>query len=430
MHQGIRCAGCSMDPLRGDRFKCSVCKDYDLCEWCYDEKATVHPNHRFHVQKAVRPAPKPAPHVPSVVVRPVPAAGPVAVPAVTAFPDVEAMDANARVQWQMAQLMATMGTVETRANDATNDTDAVSTANTVTPVAEITGVAWLRAPTPCSLCLAVGKSEERQGVICFRRRKHGHSGCGKGVCWSCMATGSREALGMVRTTKDEFESLEDGAWWLHEACMVGSDLRDYFGGEKELASARAAADAMHAVLEAAPAKATTDSDPLESMREKLRSSSVKELKSFIARHNASHSGCVEKSELLSKAIEVAEAHPCGPGVSGPAWMPAGMACRLCTKVPTCGGVICRRRRPDGSVGGCGEGVCWRCMKRAPREKFGKVRTTKEEFESLKEDAWWMHEACFEGNDYQDYFNESESEADKVRRKTLRKRRLGRHSSSE
>ena len=59
-------------------------------------------------------------------------------------------------------------------------------------------------------------------------------------------------------------------------------------------------------------------------------------------------------------------------MSGPAWMPAGMACRLCTKVPTCGGVICRRRRPDGSVGGCGEGVCWRCMKRAPREKFGKV----------------------------------------------------------
>ena len=33
----------------------------------------------------------------------------------------------------------------------------------------------------------------------------------KGVCWVCMEQLPRSKLGMVRTSKDEFESLEDEA---------------------------------------------------------------------------------------------------------------------------------------------------------------------------------------------------------------------------
>jgi len=239
----------------------------------------------------------------------------------------------------------------------------------------------------------------------------------------------RSKLGMVRTSREEFESLDDDAWWMHEKCMSGADLRDYFGGEKELQAARAAADEAD-VQEASPKAAEKTKkevvDPKEAAKEKVRAMSVKELKAYLVRHNVPHAHCVEKSELLALALEAATNAP--PEIpDGPAWMPVGMVCRLCTK-PTAkelAGIICRRKRADGSYGGCGEGICWRCMKRAPRESFGKVRTTKEEYESLGEDAWWMHEMCFDmGDDYKDYFGESEPEEDFRKRKELRKRRLG------
>merc|ERR1719498_1221838 len=107
-------------------------------------------------------------------------------------------------------------------------------------------------------------------------------------------------------------------------------------------------------------------------------------------------------------------------------MESGSACRLCAKTvkDDKSGIICRRKRSDGTVVGCGDEVCWRCMKRAPRESFGKVRTTKEEFESLGEDAWWMHEFCLEDEDYEDYYGEPEPEEDKRKRQELRRKRLG------
>jgi len=210
---------------------------------------------------------------------------------------------------------------------------------------------------------------------------------------------------MVRTTAEEFDSLEDSAWWMHEKCMEPADLRAYYGGEKELARARAAADEAEAELPAASPAAPSRPAP-ESM---VQAMSVKNLKDYLTRHGVSHEECVEKSDLQAKALEVARKNP-AEAAAGPAWMPNGTACRLCTKpVKEHGGVICRRRRSDGRVDGCGEGVCWRCMKRAPRESFGQVRTTKEEFESLEEEAWWMHEACFDDGDYKDYFGESEPE---------------------
>lgn len=248
------------------------------------------------------------------------------------------------------------------------------------------------------------------GVVCRRVRKKGMvTGCGMGVCWACMASRPRAELGMVRTTREEFESLKEDAWWMHERCMEHADLKAYFGGEKELALARANADKAEASGDKGKAK---EKDPADAQRELVQKMSVKELKAYLDRHGISHAECVEKQDLLAKALEAADSAP--PEPSGPAWMANGAVCRLCTKpAKEFGGIICRRRRKDGRVAGCGESVCWRCMKRAPRESFGKVRCTKEEFESLEQEAWWMHEACFEDGDYKDYFGESEPEEDKA-----------------
>ena len=34
VHHGIVCDGCQQTPLQGRRFKCKVCRDYDLCQTC------------------------------------------------------------------------------------------------------------------------------------------------------------------------------------------------------------------------------------------------------------------------------------------------------------------------------------------------------------------------------------------------------------
>jgi len=45
VHTGVRCDGCDCEPIRGVRFKCSVCANYDLCQKC--EAKNVHPEHPF-----------------------------------------------------------------------------------------------------------------------------------------------------------------------------------------------------------------------------------------------------------------------------------------------------------------------------------------------------------------------------------------------
>ena len=35
MHQGIRCDGCGQNPIRGPRWKCERCADFDLCDVCH-----------------------------------------------------------------------------------------------------------------------------------------------------------------------------------------------------------------------------------------------------------------------------------------------------------------------------------------------------------------------------------------------------------
>jgi len=43
VHRGVLCDGCGVTPIRGIRYKCAVCPDYDLCAGC--EGKNVHPDH-------------------------------------------------------------------------------------------------------------------------------------------------------------------------------------------------------------------------------------------------------------------------------------------------------------------------------------------------------------------------------------------------
>lgn len=42
VHGGITCDGCNKGPIRGLRFKCKHCPDYDLCAECFTNKTSVH----------------------------------------------------------------------------------------------------------------------------------------------------------------------------------------------------------------------------------------------------------------------------------------------------------------------------------------------------------------------------------------------------
>lgn len=46
IHFGIACNGCGVSPILGCRYKCSVCKDYDLCEEC-EKKLSEEHGHPF-----------------------------------------------------------------------------------------------------------------------------------------------------------------------------------------------------------------------------------------------------------------------------------------------------------------------------------------------------------------------------------------------
>ena len=47
IHFHILCDGCKMNPLRGNRYKCKTCKDFDFCEECYLKNKESH-GHEFY----------------------------------------------------------------------------------------------------------------------------------------------------------------------------------------------------------------------------------------------------------------------------------------------------------------------------------------------------------------------------------------------
>ena len=48
IHFGFSCDGCKMNPIRGNRYKCKGCEDFDYCETCYQKNKETH-NHEFKV---------------------------------------------------------------------------------------------------------------------------------------------------------------------------------------------------------------------------------------------------------------------------------------------------------------------------------------------------------------------------------------------
>ena len=42
IHHGVVCDGCAASPIRGLRFKCGTCSDYDLCRTCYRQRQDIH----------------------------------------------------------------------------------------------------------------------------------------------------------------------------------------------------------------------------------------------------------------------------------------------------------------------------------------------------------------------------------------------------
>lgn len=49
IHPHVVCDGCEQDPLTGRRYKCSDCRDFDLCESCYKKRDRLHPGHSFKI---------------------------------------------------------------------------------------------------------------------------------------------------------------------------------------------------------------------------------------------------------------------------------------------------------------------------------------------------------------------------------------------
>ena len=124
---------------------------------------------------------------------------------------------------------------------------------------------WRSSCASGTLCGSVGSEKGPHGVVCLRKRKTGVAGCGKGVCfvWGlgflrksmefalisshfmaylvgqrrltevCMDKAPQASFGMVRTTKEEFESLEKSAWWMHEARL---DRRPFYASFQGLFS--------------------------------------------------------------------------------------------------------------------------------------------------------------------------------------------------
>ncbi|CAD7929817.1 unnamed protein product [Amoebophrya sp. A25] len=101
------------------------------------------------------------------------------------------------------------------------------------------------------------------------------------------------------------------------------------------------------------------------------------------------------------------------------WMEESEKCDECGKqVVFHGGIICgrkmktntnRSRAPNSRLrGGCGRMVCWRCLRTGER---GPLKTTKQEFEDLGEEAWWMHHRCMSLNDERAYYGEPEVPGD-------------------
>ena len=52
IHRGVVCDGCERNPMIGERYKCNVCEDFDLCGDCKDHRGTLH--HADHSLRRIK----------------------------------------------------------------------------------------------------------------------------------------------------------------------------------------------------------------------------------------------------------------------------------------------------------------------------------------------------------------------------------------
>jgi hypothetical protein len=49
-HTSVQCDGCNVNPIIGVRYKCSICKDFDFCQECEENKN--HPHAFLKIKKS------------------------------------------------------------------------------------------------------------------------------------------------------------------------------------------------------------------------------------------------------------------------------------------------------------------------------------------------------------------------------------------
>ena len=55
VHRGKFCDSCNREHFPGTRYHCTVCPDYDLCQWCMDASQTTPPHSQSHNMDAIQP---------------------------------------------------------------------------------------------------------------------------------------------------------------------------------------------------------------------------------------------------------------------------------------------------------------------------------------------------------------------------------------
>ena len=48
IHYGVKCIGCESFPIKGCRYKCAICNNFNFCEEC-EKKLSKNHNHPFYI---------------------------------------------------------------------------------------------------------------------------------------------------------------------------------------------------------------------------------------------------------------------------------------------------------------------------------------------------------------------------------------------
>ena len=71
-HVGVRCDVCATTPIRGIRYRCTVCADYDLCATCEEVTGAEHGHPLLKIRRPASTGPTPTPTPAPILPGPVP----------------------------------------------------------------------------------------------------------------------------------------------------------------------------------------------------------------------------------------------------------------------------------------------------------------------------------------------------------------------